>query len=480
MAKLYVFGIGGTGSRVIRSLIMNLASGADLGSGFNEIVPIIIDPDIANGNKEDTLSIIENYNKIREKLSENNVGFFKTKISSFKGSDVKRKDSFVFKLDGSSQTFKKFIGYNQLHEENDINKDFIDLFYSEDNLDSEMKVGFKGNPNIGSIVLNQMSQTDDYASFLKYFDKGDSIFIVSSIFGGTGAAGFPTLIKNLRKPTTNNEQQVIVKESKIGALSVLPYFKLDGTDEIDDNTFLSKTKAALDYYSDSILKQGEEDLNQMYLIGDGETNIVPYAVGAAKQKNPSHFIELASSWSIFDFVTTMDDSFKIKEYGLVKSYDGPVVRDSLGDKSKLLMNSLSRLKLLQNYCTHSIEIFEKSKGDFKGTVSDLTPNFTKTDFYEKHLKTFLDSYKIWLDELLTEKDRTVYFNPFKDVKSHDELLDFIRGKEVKKSWLKNNKTGNKLAAALDKEVSNYTADFDSGESMFMTVLFDAINKEIKE
>ena len=65
MAKLYVFGIGGTGSRVIRSLTMMLASGTKLKNNFNQIVPIIIDPDLANGNKEGTLSLIENYNKIR-------------------------------------------------------------------------------------------------------------------------------------------------------------------------------------------------------------------------------------------------------------------------------------------------------------------------------------------------------------------------------------------------------------------------------
>ena len=43
MGKLYVFAIGGTGSRVLRSLTMLLASGCKTES--SEIVPIIIDPD---------------------------------------------------------------------------------------------------------------------------------------------------------------------------------------------------------------------------------------------------------------------------------------------------------------------------------------------------------------------------------------------------------------------------------------------------
>ena len=39
MSKLYVFGIGGTGSRVIRSLTMLLAAGVECN---DTIVPIII------------------------------------------------------------------------------------------------------------------------------------------------------------------------------------------------------------------------------------------------------------------------------------------------------------------------------------------------------------------------------------------------------------------------------------------------------
>lgn len=44
--KLYIFGIGGTGSRVIKSLVMLAASGVKIDA--SAIVPIIVDPDFAN------------------------------------------------------------------------------------------------------------------------------------------------------------------------------------------------------------------------------------------------------------------------------------------------------------------------------------------------------------------------------------------------------------------------------------------------
>ena len=46
--KIFLFGIGGTGSRVIKSLVMIAASGVDIQA--SAIVPIIIDPDFANAD----------------------------------------------------------------------------------------------------------------------------------------------------------------------------------------------------------------------------------------------------------------------------------------------------------------------------------------------------------------------------------------------------------------------------------------------
>ena len=61
-----------------------------------------------------------------------------------------------------------------------------------------MDIGFVGNPNIGSTVLNQFRYSDVFQAFAENFGANDRIFIVSSIFGGTGAAGFPILLKNIR------------------------------------------------------------------------------------------------------------------------------------------------------------------------------------------------------------------------------------------------------------------------------------------
>ena len=57
MSKLYVFGIGGTGSRVLKSLTMLLASGVKCNA--DTIVPIIIDPDDSGADKTRTIDLMK-------------------------------------------------------------------------------------------------------------------------------------------------------------------------------------------------------------------------------------------------------------------------------------------------------------------------------------------------------------------------------------------------------------------------------------
>ena len=63
MAKLYIFGIGGTGSRVLRSFTFLLGTGVKV-AGFNEVVPIVVDADSTSGDKTDTVQLMENYQKL--------------------------------------------------------------------------------------------------------------------------------------------------------------------------------------------------------------------------------------------------------------------------------------------------------------------------------------------------------------------------------------------------------------------------------
>ena len=62
--KLYIFGIGGTGSRVIKALSMLLAAGCKLENGFDTVVPVIIDPDTGNGGFKNKRCLRQRYLRI--------------------------------------------------------------------------------------------------------------------------------------------------------------------------------------------------------------------------------------------------------------------------------------------------------------------------------------------------------------------------------------------------------------------------------
>ena len=76
MSTLHVFAIGGTGSRVLRSLTMLLAAGVKCDM---DIRPVIVDPDHSNEDVSRCSMLIQDYCKLRKKLTfdtSSSNGFF--------------------------------------------------------------------------------------------------------------------------------------------------------------------------------------------------------------------------------------------------------------------------------------------------------------------------------------------------------------------------------------------------------------------
>jgi hypothetical protein len=477
MAKLYVFGIGGTGSRVIKALTMLLASGVKLSNGFDTIVPIIIDPDIANGDLNKTSDILLKYQNIFNEVGENN-NFFGTKISTLReltdGNVSNISDNFKFKVNGSGQKFGESIDYNGLNEQN---KALVDLLFSKENIEADMTVGFKGNPNIGSIVLNKIVDTLEYTEFSNSYNPGDAIFIISSIFGGTGASGFPLLLKNLRQEDPNVTNSNIISKSSIGAITYLPYFKVsepqDGEKTIDSSTFISKAKSALSYYQHAIFDN--KSLDAFYHLGDHSDKNMEYAEGKAQQKNDAHFLEMAGALAIVDFVDSIKKlNHSIKEFGIEED-DEKLIFKNLGAKTKKKISlSLSKLSLLQRFLEKSKIKLLESKGKFNN--ESITKDFYDSDFYETNFSKFLTYFDEWLSEM---DNNDVSFSPFHNRQNHDDIMDFIKGNPPKKNWLNKNKNAN--GDIIIKELSKLSKDGtykneETKASEFLKI-FDAVLEE---
>ena len=442
MPKLFLFAIGGTGSRVVKALTMLLAAGVDA-SGPETIVPIIIDPDSANGDLTRTIDIVKGYKEIRGKSYSDKSDFFKTKISSLDelGDGGFVSDKFTFDIEGvKEQLFKDFIGYSELDRSN---RAFTSLLFSKNNLNADMDVGFKGNPNIGSVVLNKFKDTGFFQKFASNFEQNDRVFIISSIFGGTGAAGFPLILKNIRDAAPPLPHHNFVRNARIGAVSILPYFGVDKNDKtsIDSNTFISKTKAALSYYARNV--SGNNSINALYYIGDIVTNEQRGADGAAQQRNKAHFIELAAALSIIDFMELSDADLTVVngaaaqprffEFGLQKESSSVTFADLAKETHDLVAEPLTRFALFQGFLQNHYEEFSEAKGEAWASNGNNKLNKEALGVrYRNSLSAFNQHFREWMQEM---SGSNVSFNPLDLSKSGKDIFNLVNGTPEKKGFL---------------------------------------------
>ena len=335
MARLFIFAIGGTGARVVRSLTMMVASGIHKLDSDTEIVPIIIDHDVSNGDKTRALNSLKCYSQIHSKLYAQEIKdhaqkfedhYFMTNIVSLNHLGTHQpcnKEDFEWRFQAqastSKRTFAQEIGYSSMGGESPmaLTHDLIESQYddsAESSPDAELNLdlqkGFKGNPNIGTVVFHKLRTDPVFIQFALNFRPDDKIFIISSIFGGTGSAGFPAIVNAIRESAMYPNLQ----DAQIGAAVVLPYFKLQpmeqaakdhgDTGAIHAEAFNAKAKTALGAYEDSINKL----VNTIYYIGqpDEERHTYTYNEGCQFQVNPSNIVEFIAATAIVDFIVNPD------------------------------------------------------------------------------------------------------------------------------------------------------------------------------
>ncbi len=482
MSKLYIFGIGGTGARVLRSLTMLLASGVSLGDKTDTIVPVIIDPDTSNGDLTRTVSLMNLYMKIRQHLSFDNrpekKGYFHVGIDDMN-------TSFRLHLNNvANMKFADYIAYNRFANQGqaDSNQALLSLLFSDKNLACPLDVGFKGNPNMGSIVLNDPKNTESMIALLQHFQSDDRIFIVSSIFGGTGAAGFPLLQKTFREAERlNMPNSSAIANAAIGAVTVLPYFGLkeNKDSEINMETFISKTKAALKYYI------GNLDVDNLYYICDSIKNRYENVEGATEQRNKAHFAELAAALAIVDFATAnvehnrVQTNASFREFS-VKADQNPL---SLGDLCTSTFGQVGReMMSFYLFSRFMMEHFDQTR-DYAWAKTPQMKNASFNDAFFADLRQFADAYKNqWLKEL---SDNQRSFQPFDLFANTDDVFDTIMHIEPRKTSMLGRLLGKNLKGypAIDTEISDVSMKKYRGldtYNFFITVHETAINNVIKK
>lgn len=505
--RLFLFLVGGTGSRVLRPLIMQFAAGIhpcdDHGKPLPlEVIPLIIDPHKANEDLKRTDNLLRWYRQIHRALYDGmdgnpDHGFFSVKISTLSDicpNSVELADSFLMRLGTmESTTFRDFIDYNMLDS---ANQALCSMMFSTEQLETKMDIGFVGSPNIGSVALNELKDSEEFRQFSNVFQKEDRIFIVSSIFGGTGAAGYPVIVNNIRdagrNKTINNRGDL--RNARIGALTVLPYFNVqqDENSPISRADFISKTKSALYYYHDNLTGQGDGNgqlskVNVCYYLGD-EIPSTPYFndPGGNGQRNDAHLVEFVGALSILDFLQMPDDQLVsidskavrpiFKEYGLASDTKHITLKD-LGLPTRITVNApMVRFHLAYLYLTNYL------KEDIgRGYTLDnpaITRGFMTTPFFTTLTSNFFVAYHQWLKELHGNQRSLAPFNL-----DTNDISNCLNGIEAKKSIFKSaigHKTILSALNAASQKASRTNEYGRDGEARKVLDLLDTVLRKLVE
>lgn len=428
MPKNYLIGIGGTGARVIEATIHLCAAGY----GPDELNVFLIDPDAGNGNLTRTKNLITSYVKCRNSLQKiDSAKIFKTDIKI--PSDEKGLVWEIFSARGA--TLSNWINYENMIQNKPDLANLVSLLFTESELKTELNEGFRGHPAIGSVVMSDVqSEKHPFKGLFEDIDRCSKendvrIFFAGSVFGGTGAAGFPTL--GAKQVLKYNKLAVIgegVSKVLLGGALVLPYFSFEPDKEtekkehmfVTTNDFPIATKAALEYYNEK-----ELGFDQIYLIGDSlNQKVGKFGVGADKQENQPHYIELVSSLAAFDFFEQPQIKGKsdrmyftaIRENEMVGWSDLPISRNSgmINQKQTELKSLLTYLTIFAwTFLTFGNKTLSKNHSDIKDAwykdhfkfkekneddkVKDprQKENKVEIDSFESFLKSFL----LWITSL---------------------------------------------------------------------------------
>jgi hypothetical protein len=459
--RVFIFGIGGTGSKVLRSLAMLLASGVKFDNPNIEVIPVIIDMDAYNGSTTRTRDIFRNAAA---------DGFFNTKIRSFNHLDAESADlDLQFDFQNREGSFADFIHYNGL---NKLNQEVLELMYNDSADDADfpelylnLNVGFKGNPNIGSVVFNNLENSQEFKNLEANYHENDRIFIISSIFGGTGSAGFPTLVKLIR-----NSENMHLRKTILGAITVMPYFsvKPEPTSAINSSLFTTKTKAALSYYAeDDYMKS----INALYYIADKQPGMLPNIEGGKDQVFDAHIVELISAISIVDFIAKNNDELTLNYsnegqcYSFGAESDGrpfnlshfdPITKDRW-------IKPLVKFAYAAQIATRFVPQLKDARF-YKQTELKIESSMDIPNEYAKML-SFFESFKKWSAEEMPNEINGRIFNSFSYI-DKDHLNNLVTEKPVKTGFLKSGLTKEKIGEILTKRLDNEPKDKPIAQKYF--------------
>lgn len=329
MAKqFFALGIGGTGMRCIESLVHLCAMGM---FDDTDIHLLALDTDKNNGNFGRLKELKEAYVNTKglnpsERVAHKDT-FFSANIKYYEFSpDYEAKS-----------TFKEVFNYGDTQYNHREETDLADLVLDKNVEKFNLQHGYRAQTHLGSMMMYQSiveAAKSTMPNGLKEFISAlitettsgkAKVFILGSVFGGTGASSIPIIPQALSRAAQiiSNGSADILKNAYFGSTLLTAYFNFNIPDAAQlsqqkviatSDKFALNSQVAMMFYDDDATVRSI--YQRFYMMGTNGLNWNPMRqevlgnrtlTGGAGQKNDSHYIELLAASAALDFFNCSED-----------------------------------------------------------------------------------------------------------------------------------------------------------------------------
>ena len=323
--------IGGTGAKAGESLVYLIAAG--LIKGSYEIFMIDKDKNCKNTTDED--EVIKSYQKVHQVCNGTDgaspsLAEATLEYQTLNFDDLLKDLLVQLGIDSTEDERRRSDSLKGITRPIDksSNEEALNLVYPKKWQEENLGNGFQGRPFLGTAVFRAIENTDSYRSNALYTkirrvlsqNETVRIFLIASIFGGTGATFFPNIAKSIRKEFSDKQDKIQIS----GAL-MLPYFSLpdpgNGQDRIiREEDFHKQAKIAVEQYltANNLLKKSPDDENyifdSLYFMGLSHVKTSEtYSLGGTTQVHKLCIMDLYASLAVCDFFNHFNPNVNEKQ-----------------------------------------------------------------------------------------------------------------------------------------------------------------------
>lgn len=321
--NVFIIGIGGTGMRCIESFVHLCAIGM---FDNTDVHMLALDTDKDNGNFKRLKNLKESYLKTKG-VNKKHYGLKDTFFSA-------NLHYYQFSPDYSTKsTFNDIFNYGDTKYSNPEQAAIADLLLTDNAKEFDLKHGYRAQTHLGSLlmyhsIVDEVRRNDngDLKKFIENLISSCSsgtprVFIMGSVFGGTGASSIPIIPKAIKAAASLiSDASDIERNAYFGATLLTSYFSFalpSDNDKAKQKVIATSDKFSLNSQAAMMFYEADETVKRtyqrFYMMGTETIDWKPSKIkdktitGGSDQENDSHYIELLAAFAAWHFFTSQEN-----------------------------------------------------------------------------------------------------------------------------------------------------------------------------